>query len=541
MAEGSLATVYTYPAEGKAVASVSVARDLCKVVQQYAYPVTLDCSLACTPIRWPMINGTLVLQFYKDNPLCPQFGQLPSDYLKFDYPEGVTFGLGCNRNRDEGRWQGQSMIYGFYSQTPQLGITFRMTASFTVANNASLNLVVNIERLVPASETGNPDGLNTFTQCTSFSANLVRDLISNNTDPFNRQSFWVMKHANPISLSVQTEQCPFDAKSVVATVLLTPYRVGCDGTAEGHPSVTECSFNTGNKTYTCLSALVKPTTHGVFKPRWIQLGVNPNLSNINGTFGCFNGVNSGPLLNPPVVADLKPDIPFLTPQDNYLFDLDLLNCGCPGENNQSSDKQQIQVAVTQEEFNLDYKYQVLVKSVNGGAPCLAIRPTSSSVWTVGGYSVDQEILQDSGHWVASASFPNVLGQPIVVLYGMEFPTGIIAGCVNAVSQESNEEPLPQESSITALPSINNSAKEIIEKMKVVRNLPCVHLGEELESEPTCGCGGTNETKKFRLLHSCSIHGKCRISALGNAMTCWKCPDYIDRTENNGMIEGNNGG
>jgi len=529
MPDGGLTTITIMPPEGKVEIIQAVARDLCKVVTKYAYPVTLDCSLACTPIRWPMESGTLILNFFKQDPNCPQFGNIPSDYFSFDYPEGVAVGLGCNEKHQDGIWQSQDMIYGVFSQSPLLGITFRITSLMTVNPDATLNVSVQMERLVPASETGNPSGLNTFNPCISFSGTLERDLLSNNTDPFSRQEYWVMKNKNPIQLPVPGNTCPFDAKSVNMTVLLKPYRVGCDGTAEGHPEKTDCSLSAINKTYTCLSALIKPATFGVFKPRWVQMGVNPNLSNISGNFSCFNGVNAGPLLDPPVVADLKPDIPWLTPIDNYNFDYDLLNCGCPGENNQRSDKQQIQIGLSREEFNLDYQYQVLVKSVNNGAPCVAIRESGTSIWTIGAYTVDANILAETGHWVATCTFQSVVGDPVVILYGLEFPSGIIANCVNSVANISFAEQIPFSQEQPKIERKINAAQMIAQKMRDVRDKPCKHLGLALETEPTCGCGGSEENKKFRLIHECSIHQKCRISVSGNGiMTCWKCPDYIDQ-------------
>ena len=67
--------------------------------------------------------------------------------------------------------------------------------------------------------------------------------------------------------------------------------------------------------------------------------------------------------------------------------------------------------------------------------------------------------------------------------------------------------------------------EMLKRIKLHMASPCVHLGQQLEDKPSCGCGGT-----LAILHSCDRHGKCRISSRDQShRTCVSCDDYVPRS------------
>lgn len=66
--------------------------------------------------------------------------------------------------------------------------------------------------------------------------------------------------------------------------------------------------------------------------------------------------------------------------------------------------------------------------------------------------------------------------------------------------------------------------ELLRKIRLHMASPCQHLGEALEGKPSCGCGGT-----LAILHSCSVHERCRISSRDQAArNCVSCDDYLAR-------------
>jgi hypothetical protein len=107
---------------------------------------------------------------------------------------------------------------------------------------------------------------------------------------------------------------------------------------------------------------------------------------------------------------------------------------------------------------------------------------------------------------------------------MEFPSGVLAECV-PIPVEGMP---PVERAIQSEPPLakaeRTAAKTMIEKMRLVQTNPCIHLGEALETQASCGCGGGG------VLRKCAIHGKCRVSGNTVEMNCWKCDDYLSSQE-----------
>ena len=77
------------------------------------------------------------------------------------------------------------------------------------------------------------------------------------------------------------------------------------------------------------------------------------------------------------------------------------------------------------------------------------------------------------------------------------------------------------------PGLNPDQLEMVRKIKLHMASPCVHLGQQLEAKPSCGCGGT-----LAILHQCGRHERCRISSRDqSARNCVSCDDYAPRSDN----------
>ena len=74
------------------------------------------------------------------------------------------------------------------------------------------------------------------------------------------------------------------------------------------------------------------------------------------------------------------------------------------------------------------------------------------------------------------------------------------------------------------PGLNPEQLEMLRKIKLHMSAPCVHLGQQLEAKPSCGCGGT-----LAILHVCGRHDRCRISSRDQSQrNCITCDDYEPR-------------
>lgn len=489
--------------------SIMVAKDICSPAPAYSSPVTFDCSLACTAIGWPMQMGVLTMNFYSDDTTCPTIGLQPSLYI----PAQLTLPLACipGNSSPEGIWQGQ----GFFSSVlipgpPQYGMSFRFQAVMTVELDASVTVAVTMQRLVPNSEFSPPptDGSNVYVTCATWSQNLVRYLPPG-SDPLARNINWTMTNSALVPVIPSGIYCKTDIHSVGMSIILMPFKLGCNGMAD-NVTPADCSLDTGYRTYSCMAVLVEPITAGAWPAQWTQMGTNKPLD-----YRCFTGTNSRTVT--PVAAAS------LTPSPSYPPVAELLNCGC-GEDPVNGDKQQIQ-------FGIASGYEVVLKSVNKGDPCLSIRVSGAgNPWTAdASYNVDSAILADTGHYVRRASFPAVSGAPKVVVYGMQFPSGILADCVPIVFEGSALPGLAPASTFAPpasdrAPAIAPDQLEMLKRIKLHMSSPCAHLGEALEERPSCGCGGT-----LALKHACSVHGQCRISSRDKALrNCIDCDSYAPR-------------
>lgn len=490
--------------------TVAVAKDICCEYPAYSVPVTFDCALACTSIGWPMQFGVLSVSFFTDTPTCPAAGTRYSSYI----PNLITIGLGCRPGNPspEGIWQGET---GFSNTLiigpPAFGMRYKIRAVMTVGLSGTVNVVVTLFRLVPNAEyvPSPPDGSNVYIECGSFSATLAR-ILGVGEPPLARNRSWAMGHDNLIAF---TPTCDTDIHSATVALQLVPYKLGCDGTADGG-TLSYCAFDTGYRTYSCLNAVVEPTTYGTFPAAFGQMGVNRTSGN---NFGCFQGHNSATGAPTPVAADFTPSPIYPSPDE-------LANCGCPGEDPVSGDLQQIQYA-------LIAGYDVVVKSVNGSGLCVALREYGDTVWTIGtpvgvGDPLTTDIAVQTGHTILTYEFPDVTGSPRVILYGLVFPNGILAECVPIPGARNGTRNLMSDGEVMlttttgVTPPPPPMPVEVKKIVSVIQN-PCIHLGNALEDVPSCGCGGKSAVK-----HECKLYGTCRVYSRDKTIqNCVDCPSY----------------
>jgi len=513
-----------------------IAADICKgsnICQ--SDPVEIDCSLACTPVGWPMQGGALFIELFSSSPDCPNESTVtPSIYCT-----GVYVSLGCQPHDpviDSGIWQGEAIAdcTALISSGVSYGLTLQVCVRMTVNLNKSLTFNVEIKRIVPASDIHPPpaDGLNQIASCLSFSKTLTRDDPTKEINiereyryPGGLDPFTGLPKPNEIFAVTPSTSllCPLDVKSVRLTGYLFPYTVGCNGTAEAGPSGS-CSLNTGFKTYSCFAALIRPTTVGDFPPHWVQLGIN-TLANA-GPYMCLLG-NSGSTgtspIQPPSIYPIPP-IGY-----NYPAASDVVTIGCPGEDPVNGDSQQIQFATVGD-------YDVVLKCINKGNICAAMRLTGAgNPWTIGtATAFNSTIYNQTGHYIKTFTFAGLSGNPIATFYGLEFPWGIISQCVEDNNPITMTPPITSDQPQLIVEvkerqsKIHQTVIETLKKMDEVRQNPCVYLGKSLETVASCGCAGG-------ILHECKKHGTCRVSGNTKELNCWRCPDYQKRG-NNGSIQ-----
>lgn len=506
----------------------SIASDICKGSGICSsVPVEIDCSLACTPVGWPMQGGYLFIEFFKSSPDCPTEDPLqPSIYCA-----GLIVYLGCQPSDpvvDNGVWQGQTIgnCAALIRDGVSYGLTLQACVRMTVNLDGTLTFQVEIKRIVPASDIHPPpgDGLNQIAPCLSFSKTLSK---ADPTQAINIEreyrfpggldpSTGLPKPTEVFAVTPSENMlCPLDVKSVRLTATLFPYTVGCNGQAEG-AAYGFCSLDTGFKTYSCFAALIKPTTPGAFAPSWVQLGVN--ALGISGPYWCLLG-NSGS------TAAVPPDPPSISPMPsigfNYPAASDVVTIGCTGEDPVHGDSQQIQFATVGD-------YDIVIKSINKGPMCCAMRLTGAgNPWTIGtATAFNQTIYDQTGHYIRTYSFAGLTGNPIAIIYGLEFPWGIISQCVEANNLTMTVSPFSEQSasivSANERPAFSKSiVMQMRDKMIRVKELPCIHLGDPLETVASCGCTGG-------IMHACGVHGKCRVSGNTIEMNCWRCSDYRPR-------------
>jgi hypothetical protein len=156
-------------------------------------PVSLDCSLACTAIGWPMISGLVTLEMFQPESDCPIIATKPSQF----FPQALI-PLGCPPTMpvvDNGNWQGVTIQNGVVLEgPPQRGLTVQFCAKMTVNEDATINATVELFRIILAAEIFPPpeNGLNAIVSCGSISATLTR-VVAPGYTPFINEP-WYLQH-----------------------------------------------------------------------------------------------------------------------------------------------------------------------------------------------------------------------------------------------------------------------------------------------------------------------------------------------------------
>lgn len=412
------------------------ARNVCAPDAKWAYPVTYECSLACTPLAWSFDVGVFNYRMYTTRENCPT-GYILSRY--FTGGGADVSPLGCLPTRIDGVWQGQTVVnlpltaqVDIQPPIPQdqyLGLTLRQTLTMAVDNvNPILHCTLQLERLKLGSEFDPPQAANQWVNCCTYNFSMRKDAVTKTLDRNEQQVFETFGNdpLNPTFVtlpSCSSEDCPFDFQAIDAWLSLYPKKFGCDGNSETGQKV-ECSMNAGWRTFGCFQGYIEPTTAGAFYPKFLQFGINNRL-----IFSCAGaGCVYGEVQNDPF--GILPPIKTAQPIGDCIS---LLTIGCNGELDQVS-KQQIQVARTyfppDQQTTPQPAYEIVIKSVNKRSPCVAIREvTTQNQWFVvqaTGLTPESTFYATSGHWVVRIPFTECLGQPIVTLYGLAFPAVIQA-------------------------------------------------------------------------------------------------------------------
>jgi hypothetical protein len=473
----------------------SPAYDICAVVPAGAQGFDITCSLVCY-LGAPYISGVIMYRMYRET--CS--GGTADTFLYS--PSEFTIPVGCSPTYNENSmnndtWVGNTTAVTSHG-TAGYGYKIKMDATLQAVyvppaggSPASNYLIVTVttSRLMP--------GTLLWAVCNTQSMTLTETAASAAGDGYFSRQY----ESAITATTFDGTNCSDEVKYVKATVTLMSYRFGC---STSYGSSEKCALRTIRagitRSYSCLVCLITPATRYAWTPQVAQMGVNAPGCGYGSRCACWEW--DGITLNPP---DIYPS--------------DLLNVGCPNES-PSSNIQQIQYGYGGTN-SYGHSYEVLLKTINRtGAMCVAARIFGGS-WVVGTLSIIQAV----DPFIMKADFTGLVeDNPVFQFYGMEFPTNAVAEC------ESN-----YESAVAATePQQESPVKKMMAKMSLTQTNPCVHLGQQLETTPSCGCSGGN-------LHECAKHGKCRVQGNTIEMNCWRCPDYIDRTENNGMIEENNGG
>lgn len=506
--------------ECKTVTTVP-ALDICKPDSTLGVPVTLECSLACTPIGYPMTGGVCNINFLTSNCITDN----PQRSRWIDHVLAV--GLSCI-NADpvvDGTWVGELITDVGAPGVPDKGFTMRLRTVMTVLDANTIQIDLSIFRLVPGAESTPPTNINSWSGCGGVVVKCYRQLPPG-ADINDRTINWTF--ASELTPYVMSGDCTTDVRFISLGVTLTPWRFGCDGTANAGTKA-DCSLPSGNYTYSCFTVSIRPTDsyNALYQgPVFSQLGVNDPGCEAYGTpCGCYTGE-----IYFPWGATTTPSTP---------FPMQVLVTGCDGE--VYGNKQSFQ-------FGRQGGYDVILKTINKGSLCMAVRKTPETGgggWVVAGKdSSTFDSYTSSDHFIARAYFPSLEGKPEVVIHGLKFPNPEITGCIHELDPLPpvwppappdalllhNNAPLKYSDAPGAYlrwgaggPSLSNplleDAASLVNQIKTRYNLKCIHLGEEV---PNTGCCGSSN------LYKCNVYEECRrygVSRNGEPV-CGTC-DYFE--------------
>ncbi len=500
--------------------TTSPALDICKPDSSFGVPVTLECSLACTPLGYPMTMGVASLNFLTTN--CIDAEPEKSKWID----RIIAIGLSCINAEPvvDGVWVGEYVTDVAAPGVPGKGFTMRIRAMMTVVDANTLQLQLNFYRLIPGSEQEPVSDINSWGSCGAVLLLCYRQLPPGG-DINDRTVNWTfVSELTPFNPG---GACATDIRYISVGISLLPWRFGCDGTANAGAKA-DCSLASGNRSYSCFAVSVRPTDsyNPLYQgPAFAQLGVNDPGCGGNVVCGCYTG-------------ELYLWGGSVTPSTSNA--MQILLAGCGGELVDA--KQRIQ-------FVRCGGYDILLKTIAKGPLCVAVRGSDNPQWgwQIAGRDENTfELYPAVDHVIGRAYFPTLIGKPEVVIIGMEFPNPEITGCIHELPPLPEIwPPAPNDALVrnTSLSPIRYSdfpsaylrysatglslaspmlddANQLVAQVKARYTLRCIHLGEELGGTACCGSSA---------LYQCAIYDKCRrygVSKDGEPI-CGTCIDFTE--------------
>lgn len=474
-----------------------IAADICGQ-ESPSIPISIDCSL-CT-LGWPMRGGTVGLRVY--GPRCDGPDQPPVDsyWIPSQGGIGLMFGVRCanpgdNREPNPGEWIFFGDIQG--ARTPgevndenYCQNNYRIRGRITATQSTGAPQVIISDTYIQSLDAAG--AWHTYIQ---IPTQQLSEDANADTTPY-RERRYISDYIPVTPALVGGEGDPISFMKL--HLILQAFKYGCGGNETNIDPL--CGMFRDGAWHTCFRAHIQndivdgyDAVIGDFE----QLGFNPEPCGRQNERFCGCDVIE------------RNQFGVFVAQNNRTQDFINLfaNVGVPGETDANS-IQQIQVGSGG---------TIAVKSVNGGPLYLVYRysPTEVEVAPIGA--------------PVQAHSPTIykieLSRVKVWLYTMRFPSpSILPGeCggddpprtlmeVAAPSARESIEPEPQ---------VSPDLKRIIQRISV----PCVNLGDYLESLESCGCNKAN------VLRSCSLHGKCRVRGIlksADEVECLSCSDYQPR-------------
>jgi hypothetical protein len=534
------------------------AYDICKPPITYSSAITLECSLACTDLGFPMKSGFMNVQFGSEP--CGLYDTAES--IWFPPTRFQNIGLGCTQDEDppDGYWIGYNITNVgaprcddiTHGTIPGYGLTLRNQVSITVLDANSLYCELSMQRLVPGSEFDPPLAENQWVTCQAASGVAYR-LLAPDVDINTRYLSWLFT-TDRIPFSMEG-QCSTDVKSIVMTVSLTPWLFACGKDQVGEHG-EGCGLPFGKYTHGCATVSMRPTDIGNYDPRfqgpsWGALG--------------YNASNCGTVSGPPCGCGVGrlPEVINPTPSDPTT---NLLEIGCPGE---------VDDAYQNYQLNFAGGYEVLIKTIDRGSFCVAVRlrDIPGRPWIIAGTddSTYDEVVTDT-HWYARITVPSIAGKPEINLYAFRFPNPVINDCIHDLDPlppvwppppgdgnvlDSGPVGDPPERSLVrysddrfsyilwdqtvspvlAVPPITTQVPSFPQTVRTVSNETkakmaeiqkrfekrCIYLGAEKKNTGCCGSSNLYHCGKYT---ECRRFGKSR----NGEPVCSSCEDYKEMTD-----------
>lgn len=470
--------------------NVAVATNIC--ADQYGcYPVNIDCSLC--KMGWPQKSGQIVINFYGKNTQTDTICDLPTWYFGESFSAQGQFCCIPPAQNEEVLANVWQCVIPFSSISSGTAYNkYQALCQIEALNNTDILFNLTVQML-------QSDG--TWSNCMTHSATLTE--LSPDPEPWRSRSF---KSGNtdpasaiPISWSGDTCFCADEIAFITYSIGTSGWVQGCGSTNNDYPL---CGLYDGTQFHSCLRVYAIPTTDPIeFVPFFSQLGFRPNPCGAVGQAYC--GCDSFVLSNttPPEAIPPTGTPPTFNADPQYLIDFALV-LGTEGV----GDLQEIQLIST-----AGAPVSILAKSVNNGPTYVCTKLPAEANYTCSlanvvntkGPHIFEVIRPTFKVWLYSLNFPNtnILAQECVdTAIASYIHTEESAHMINL-----QPDPVP--------PAISNEMRERMKadserRKKFIKEttkryqIPCIHLGEQLEAKAGCGCTAGPR-------HACAIYGECR--------------------------------